>query len=94
MFQGGLQGIVQFLAGHVRFVDGAEDHGNIVVLQVGAHKHGVVPFFLGLDIEPVGETVQSLFLIIVGEIQIQVGGIEFLGDLFVDQVSDFIVQHG
>ena len=94
VFQGGFQGVVQFLVGHVRLVDGAEDHRGVVVLQVGPHEHGMVPFFLGLDVEPVGEAVQPLFLIIVGKIQIQIGRIKFLGDLFVDQVSDFVVQHG
>ena len=49
----------------------------------------MVPFLLSLDIEPVGEAVQAFFLVIVSEIQIQIGRIEFLGDLFVDQVSDF-----
>ena len=53
----------------------------------------MVPFLLSLDIEPVGEAVQAFFLVIVGEIQIQIGRIEFLGDLFVDQVSDFGIQH-
>jgi hypothetical protein len=52
----------------------------------------VIPFFLGLDHIPVRKTVQSFGLEIVGELQIQIGGIEFLIDLVVQKFMNLLIH--
>ena len=64
-----------------------------MVLEVLEHEHGVIPLLLGLYLVPVGEAVQALVLKEGGELQIEIGGVELLVDLLVEQLCNFLVQH-
>ena len=93
MLQAGLQGV--HIAGEhlVGLVDGLQGHGLIVVMQILIEQQGVVPLLLGLDLVPVGKAVQSPGLKVVGEVQIQISGVELLVHLLVQQLFHFCVQH-
>ena len=43
----------------------------------------MIPFFLSLNFKPVAEAVQTLVIIIIGKVQIQIRGVEFFVDLVV-----------
>ena len=49
----------------LRFGNGREGNAFTVVVQIGPHEHGVVPFFLSLNFIPVGKAVKPDFLEIV-----------------------------
>ena len=78
----------------VRLRDGLEYHAKVVVVQVLVEEHGMIAFLLGLDLVPVGETVQTLVGEVAGEIEVEIGGIKFLVDLGVEQRGHSVVQHG
>ena len=54
-------------------------------MQVLAEDHGVVALLLRLDLEIVGVAGQTLLLVVVGESEVQVGAVELLVDLVVDE---------
>ena len=93
MLQAGLQDrhiAVQHLIG---LGDGIQGHGLVVIVQVLIEQKGVVPLLLGLNFVPVGKAVQSTGLKVVGEVQIQISGVELLVHLLVQQLFHFCVQH-
>ena len=51
----------------LRFGDGREGNAFAVVMQIRPHEHRVIPFFLGLDIIPVGKAVEAIVIEIVGK---------------------------
>ena len=53
----------------------------------------MVPFLLGLHLEIIRKAGQSSALKVVGKVQIQIGGIEFLVDLLIEQVGYMGVHH-
>ena len=63
-------------------------------MEILVEQHGVIPLLLGLDLVPVGKAVKALCRKVVGEVQIQVGGVKLLVDLLVQQAGDSFVQHG
>ena len=93
MLQARLQHAHIALQRYIRLGNGLQCHGGAVVVKVLVEEHGVVSLLLGLDLVPVGKAIQPLGLKVVGEIQIQVGGVELLVDLLVQQVSDRFIQH-
>ena len=78
----------------IRLGDGAQGHFGAVVMEILIEQHGVVPLLLSLNLVPVGEPVQAPGLEIVGEVQIQIGGVELLVDLLVQQGRNLFTQHG
>jgi len=61
-------------------------------VQVVAEDHRVIALFLSLDLEVVGVARQALLLIVVGEGEVQVGGVQLLVDLVVDELVDLGVH--
>lgn len=53
----------------------------------------MVPLFLGLDVEPVGKSLQSLLFVVICKMQIEVSGKELLRNLFVQQCFNFFGKH-
>ena len=74
------------------FVDGFEADGKTVVLHVLDEEHGVVAFFLCLDIIPVGETVEILVGVPVGDVEIELGAVKFFVDLLIEKLCNFLVH--
>ena len=56
-------------------------------------EHGVIHLFLGLDFIPVGKAVQPLVIIKIGNVQVEIGGIEFLVDLLIQQLGNSLIHH-
>ena len=54
----------------------------------GYANYYMIPLLLGLDHVVVGIAVQIQFIIMVGNIQIQVGTVEFLVDLIIQKCCD------
>ena len=52
----------------------------------------MVLLLLGLDLVPVGKAVQPLGAVEVGHIQVQVGGVQLLIDLFVQQFGNLFIH--
>ena len=67
-------------------------HSLAVLVQVVAEDHRVVALFLSLDLEVVGVARQALLLIVVGEGEGQVGGVQLRVDLVVDELVDLGVH--
>ena len=63
-------------------------------MQVVAEDKGMVELLLGLDVVPVGEALQALLLVVVGEGQVQVGGVQLLVDLVVKQFVHTLIHDG
>ena len=57
-----------------------------IVLQILIEQHGVIPLLLRLYPVPVLKAVQSDGGVVVGKVQIQIGGVELLVDLLVEQL--------
>ena len=89
MLQAVIQRIFRGVISLVRFVYGFQGNAFAVVEKVCPHQHGVIAFFLRLDLIPVRKSVQSFILIIISKIKIQISGIEFLVDLSIDQLFYF-----
>jgi len=70
------------------FGDGGERNVEVVVLEIFHEQEGVVHFFAGLDVEPVGETVVSFGDVVIGHVEIQVGGKHFFVNLLVQELRD------
>ncbi len=85
-----LELVVQILVG---LGNGAQGHLLAVVLEVLQEEHGMVPLLLGLNLVPVGKAIQTNLVIVQGKVQVQVGGIELLVDLIVEQLRNFLIQH-
>ena len=81
MDQRGGQRIAEGLIYLVRGVDGAQLGALTVVLEIGQEEHSVVSLLLSLNLKPVTEPIQVLGVVVIGHIQVQVGGIKFLVDL-------------
>ena len=77
----GGQRIAEGLIYLVRGVDGAQLGALTVVLEIGQEEHSVVSLLLSLNLKPVTEPIQVLGVVVIGHIQVQVGGIKFLVDL-------------
>ena len=81
-----------FQRGHVvasfplRLCDSLKGDALAVILQILIKQHGVIPFLLRLYPVPVLKAVQSDGGVVVGKVQIQIGGVELLVDLLVDQL--------
>jgi len=81
-----------FQRGHVvasfplRLCDSLKGNALAVILQILIKQHGVIPFLLRLYPVPVLKAVQSDSSVVVGKIQIQIGGVELLIDLLVEQL--------
>ena len=67
MGQAGFQDSFDAVKVVLRFGNGREGNAFTVVVQIGPHEHGVVPFFLSLDIIPVGKAVEAIIIEIVGK---------------------------
>jgi len=70
----------------LRLCDGLKGDALAVVLQILIEQHGVIPFLLRLYPVPVLKAVQSDGGVVVGKVQIQIGGVELLVDLLVEQL--------
>ena len=81
-----------FQRGHVinslplRLCDSLKGDALAVILQILIKQHGVIPFLLRLYPVPVLKAVQSGGGVVVGKVQIQIGGVELLIDLLVEQL--------
>ena len=92
MLHGGLERLQEVREGLVGHVDGQKLHGLAVLMQVVAEDHRVIALFLSLDLEVVSVAGQALLLVVVGEGEVQVGGVQLLVDLVVDELVDLGVH--
>ena len=88
VLQGSHQGLTEVLIDLVRCSDGSHLGVHIVVLQVVHEEQSVVTLFLCLDLEPVAEAVQVVVIVVIGHIQIEICGVELLGDLLFQQLGN------
>ena len=79
---------------HRRLCDGIQHRALAVELQVFHEQEGMIALLLGLDLIPVAEAVELAIVVIVREIEVEVGGVEFLGDLLIEQLYNFLIEHG
>ena len=77
----------------VRRVDGAEADGDAVIEQVLEKQQRVVALLLRLHPVPVFKAVETGGCVVVGKVQIEIGGVKLLIDLLVDELGDSCV-HG
>ena len=92
MLQRRLQRLKMVAEGLVGLVDGLQLHLAAVLMQVLAEDQRMVALLLRLDLVPMGETLQALFRIIIGERQVQVRRIQLLADLIVDQLVHLCIH--
>ena len=70
----------------LRLCDSRKGDALAVILQILIEQHGVIPLLLRLYPVPVLKAVQSDGGVVVGKVQIQIGGVELLVDLLVEQL--------
>ena len=87
-----------FQWGHVaasfplRLCNSRKGNALAVILQILIEQHGVIPFLLRLHFIPVFKAVQPDGRIIIGKIQIKIGGVELPVDLLIEQFRYFYIH--
>ena len=92
MLQRGLKRLQMVAEGLVGLVDGLQLHLATVLMQILAEDKRMIALLLRLDLVPMGETLQALFLIVIGERQVQVRRIQLLANLIVDQLVHLCIH--
>ena len=92
MLQRGLQRLQVVAEGLVGLVDGLKLHLAAVLMQVLAEDERMIALLLRLNLVPMGETLQALFLIVIGERQVQVRRIQLLANLVVNQLVHLCIH--
>ena len=64
---------------------------HLFVQKKAVHFHGMLAFFLGLQVVPMGESLQPPVFKISVHGQVEVGGVELLVDLIVEQIGYFFL---
>ena len=93
VLESGLQRIHEGGQLRLRTVNRLERNLLIVIVQILAEEHGMIPLLLRLHLIPVGKSLQTLFLVKVRKSQIEIGRIELFVDLLIEQLCYVLVQH-
>ena len=75
-------------------VDRAEADGDTVIEQVLEKQQRMVALLLRLHAVPVFKAVETGGCVVVGKVQIEIGGVKLLIDLLVDELGNGCVHGG